>query len=79
MRVQSRPVQRHERGSDHGLAECRDCLLDVRRGHWQGPVTVAQGTHIDRMGRVFIRRDSASDTVWVGGETSFLIEGTLTL
>jgi PhzF family phenazine biosynthesis protein len=48
-------------------------------GHWRGPVTVAQGTRINRVGRVFIRRDNATDTVWVGGETRFLIEGTLTL
>ena len=33
----------------------------------------------DIVGRVFIRRDSATGTVWVGGETCVLIEGTLTL
>jgi PhzF family phenazine biosynthesis protein len=48
-------------------------------GHWQEPLTVAQGTCIGRMGRVFIRRDRATGTVWVGGETCVLIEGTLTL
>ena len=47
-------------------------------GRWRGPVIVAQGTCIGREGRLFIRRDDAG-TVWVGGQTSILIEGTLTL
>jgi PhzF family phenazine biosynthesis protein len=46
-------------------------------GFWQGPVTIAQGTRLNRQGRVFIRQDGAN--VWVGGQTCFLIEGTLTL
>src|SRR5665213_465843 len=46
-------------------------------GRWQGPVIVAQGTCIGRVGRVFIRRDDTG-TVWVGGQTSILIEGALT-
>jgi len=48
-------------------------------GHWQGPVLVAQGTRIGRLGRLHIRRDEASGTVWIGGRTLVLIEGTLTL
>jgi len=48
-------------------------------GHWHDPVTVAQGTCIGRQGRLFIRRDDNTGTVWVGGQTSILIEGTLTL
>jgi PhzF family phenazine biosynthesis protein len=48
-------------------------------GYWQEPVTVAQGTRINRSGRVFIRQNAATRTVWVGGQTCFLIEGTLTL
>jgi PhzF family phenazine biosynthesis protein len=48
-------------------------------GHWHGPVTVAQGTFIGRHGRLFIRRDDHTGTVWVGGQTCILIEGTLTL
>ena len=48
-------------------------------GYWQGPVTIAQGTRINRTGRVFIRQDAATNTIWVGGQTCFLIEGTLTL
>ena len=48
-------------------------------GEWQRPVTVAQGTCIGRSGRVSIRYDGMADTVWIGGHTCFLIEGTLTL
>ena len=50
-----------------------------RSGEWQRPLTVAQGTCIGRNGRVSIRYDSKVDTVWVGGQTCFLIEGTLSL
>jgi PhzF family phenazine biosynthesis protein len=48
-------------------------------GHWHEPVIIAQGTRIGRHGRLFIRQDSATNAVWVGGETCILIEGTLTL
>jgi PhzF family phenazine biosynthesis protein len=48
-------------------------------GRWRDPVIVAQGTCIGREGRLFIRRDDKTGTVWVGGETSILIEGMLTL
>ena len=48
-------------------------------GHWRRPVTIAQGTRIGRRGRLFIRHDSSTSTVWVGGHTCILIEGTLTL
>jgi PhzF family phenazine biosynthesis protein len=48
-------------------------------GHWDAPVTVAQGTCIAREGRLFIRRDDRTGIVWVGGQTCMLIEGTLTL
>lgn len=48
-------------------------------GAWRGPVTVAQGTRIGRVGRVAIRHDTASDTVWIGGRTCVLIEGTVNL
>jgi len=47
-------------------------------GRWRDPVIVAQGTCIGREGRVFIRRDDTG-IVWIGGHTSILIEGTLTL
>jgi PhzF family phenazine biosynthesis protein len=46
-------------------------------GDWHGPMVVAQGTTIGRRGRIFIRNDQA--TVWIGGQTNILIEGTLTL
>lgn len=48
-------------------------------GHWHGPVTVAQGTCLGRHGRVYIRHDGTTDTVWIGGQTCFLIDGTVTL
>jgi PhzF family phenazine biosynthesis protein len=48
-------------------------------GAWKGPATVAQGTKIGRVGRVAIRHDAASDTVWIGGQTCVLIEGTVNL
>ena len=46
-------------------------------GRLQGPVTVAQGTSIDRYGRVSIRPDG--DRVLIGGESHVLIEGTVDL
>jgi PhzF family phenazine biosynthesis protein len=48
-------------------------------GYWHTAVTVAQGTSIAREGRLFIRRDDTTGTIWVGGQTSILIEGTLSL
>jgi len=48
-------------------------------GQWREPVTVAQGTRLDRLGRVYMRRDAANGTIWVGGQTCMLIEGTVTL
>ena len=48
-------------------------------GEWQQPLTVAQGTCIGRSGRVSIRYDSKANTVWIGGQTCILIEGTLNL
>jgi PhzF family phenazine biosynthesis protein len=47
--------------------------------YWSGPMIVAQGTCIGRQGRVHIRRDDSTGTIWVGGQTCMLIEGTLTL
>jgi predicted PhzF superfamily epimerase YddE/YHI9 len=48
-------------------------------GQWHEPVTIAQGTCIGRTGRVYMRRDGISSIIWVGGQTSILIEGTLKL
>ena len=50
-------------------------------------LTVAQGTAIGRTGRVFIRpafngadsKSSRAATIWIGGHTHVLIEGTVTL
>jgi len=43
-----------------------------------GPLTVAQGTAIGRSGRVYIQPDDA-DQILIGGDTTILIEGTVTL
>lgn len=49
-------------------------------GRLQHDVVVAQGTRIDRHGRVYIRPDSQrTGGVLIGGETQILIEGTLSL
>lgn len=48
-------------------------------GAWSRPISVAQGSKIGREGRVFLRHDHATGTVWVGGQTCHLIEGTLDL
>ncbi|MEQ1695055.1 MAG: PhzF family phenazine biosynthesis protein [Hyphomicrobiaceae bacterium] len=47
-------------------------------GHWTAPVKVAQGTAINRTGRIHIHRD-LTGTIWIGGQTCMLIEGTLRL
>jgi PhzF family phenazine biosynthesis protein len=49
-----------------------------REGHWRNPVLIAQGTCIGRQGRLHIRRDPLTGTIWVGGETVMMIDGTLT-
>jgi PhzF family phenazine biosynthesis protein len=36
-------------------------------GHWRNPVVIAQGTCIGREGRLHIRRDASTGTIWVGG------------
>ena len=41
------------------------------------PITVAQGTKIDRRGRVSIWPDN--DKIWIGGDTHIVIDGTITL
>jgi PhzF family phenazine biosynthesis protein len=46
-------------------------------GHWCEPVTIAQGTCLGRQGRLFMRQDDATGTVWVGGQTWILIDGML--
>ena len=60
--------------------------LNAAIAHWMqaegrltGPVTVAQGTKINRHGRVSIRPDSNSGNILIGGDTHIVIDGTVTL
>ena len=46
-------------------------------GAWSGEKTIAQGTSIDRQGRVFVR--CQNEEVWIGGQSHILIEGNLEL
>lgn len=46
-------------------------------GLWQGTRRIAQGTAIDREGRVTLRGEG--EAVWVGGESQILIDGQVTL
>ena len=46
-------------------------------GAWTGDKIVAQGTRLDREGRVHFRQKGAD--VWVGGGTNILIDGTVEL
>ena len=50
----------------------------IEEGHIRAPYLVAQGTAIDRDGRVLITQDAASQ-VWVGGACHICIDGTVTL
>lgn len=46
-------------------------------GGWTGPKVIAQGTCIGRTGRVYA--DYREGTVWIGGQSHVLIDGTVTL
>lgn len=48
-------------------------------GRLNEPVLVAQGTNIQRHGRVSIRRDGDPQRVLIGGQSHILIEGTVDL
>lgn len=71
----------------HGMSE--DPItgsLNAALAHWMyadgritGPVTVAQGTNINRHGRVSIRPTNDGERILIGGETHILIEGTVRL
>jgi PhzF family phenazine biosynthesis protein len=50
-----------------------------QRGELTGPVTVAQGTMINRHGRVIVRPDPQGKQILIGGETQILIEGSVNL
>jgi PhzF family phenazine biosynthesis protein len=52
----------------------------LKMGRLKKDLLVAQGTRINRMGRVYIRPDAlVPGRVLIGGESHILIEGTLTL
>ncbi len=60
--------------------------LNSALAHWlqaeavlTGPVTVAQGTSINRYGRVFIEPVQGEDIVKIGGQTHILVEGVVAL
>lgn len=61
--------------------------LNSALSHWlystgdlQRDLIIAQGTTINRYGRVYMQPDSASPgRVYIGGETNILIEGTVTM
>jgi PhzF family phenazine biosynthesis protein len=60
--------------------------LNAAIAHWMlaegrlpEPVVVAQGTKIDRHGRVSIRPDNDGDRILIGGDTHIVIEGTVRL
>ncbi len=49
-------------------------------GRFNSDLVVAQGTRINRRGRIYIKPDPDNHgRVFIGGETHILIEGTLTL
>lgn len=50
-----------------------------QRGELTGPVTVAQGTMINRHGRVNVRPDPHGKNILIGGDTQIIIEGSVTL
>ena len=60
--------------------------LNAALAHWmhadgriRGPVRIAQGTCIERAGRVMIRPGGGDGRILVGGQTHILIDGTVTL
>ncbi len=60
--------------------------LNAALAHWMHadgrltrPVTVAQGTKINRHGRVSIRPDDGGEKILIGGDTHIIIEGTVKL
>ncbi|MDJ0957823.1 MAG: PhzF family phenazine biosynthesis protein [Arenicellales bacterium] len=60
--------------------------LNAAIAHWmrQGgrlnqPIMVAQGTKINRQGRVSIRPDYEGNKIWIGGDTHIVIDGMMAL
>ncbi|MGB7306689.1 MAG: PhzF family phenazine biosynthesis protein [Burkholderiaceae bacterium] len=48
-------------------------------GHLTGPISIAQGSRIERYGRVAVRPDETSNQIFIGGHTHVLIDGTVIL
>jgi len=60
--------------------------LNAAIAHWMRadkrltqPVTVAQGTKINRHGRVSIRPEGGGNKIWIGGDSHIIIDGIMTL
>ncbi len=56
--------------------------LNAALAHWLAfegrlnpSITIAQGTNINRQGRVSVRTDSANGQIYIGGDTHILIDG----
>ena len=50
-----------------------------QEGRLDQPIMVAQGTKINRQGRVSIRPDKEGNKIWVGGDTHIVIDGMMAL
>lgn len=48
-------------------------------GRLNPSITIAQGTNINRQGRVSVRTDSANGKIYIGGDTHILIDGQVIL
>lgn len=60
--------------------------LNAAIAHWMHaagrltqPITIAQGTKINRHGRVYIRPDNGGSKLLIGGDTHIIIDGMITL
>jgi predicted PhzF superfamily epimerase YddE/YHI9 len=60
--------------------------LNAALAHWLSyenrldrSVTIAQGTNINRHGRVSVRTDEADGRILIGGDTHILIDGHVTI
>ena len=51
----------------------------LAEGRLTRPVTVAQGTRINRSGRVSIQPDDNSKSILIGGPTHIIVDGIVTL
>ena len=60
--------------------------LNAALAHWLSSegrldraITIAQGTNINRHGRVSVRPNENNDTLLIGGDTHIVIDGQVTL